>query len=83
MAKEYKACQSCGTPFDKLPSPEGKSDNEMYCTMCWKDGAFVHPDVTLEEMEKGVFEQIQKHTNYPAFIIKKHIKSIKKLERWK
>ncbi len=81
--KNYKQCQSCGTPFNKLPENEKVSENEMYCTLCWKDGEFIYPDLTLERMQKEVYDKILEFTNYPKFIVKTHVDSIKNLERWK
>ncbi len=80
--KKYKACQSCSLPFDKDPNPETR-EHEMYCGMCYKDGSFTNPNMTLEEMEEYVFEKAVEHTTYPKFLIRQHVKTIKNLERWK
>lgn len=82
MAKEYKSCQSCTIPFENDPNPELRSSN-MYCSMCFKDGGFTQPGLTLEEMEKQVIEFASKHTKYPIFLIKQHAKTVKNYERWK
>ncbi len=82
MSKEYKSCQSCSIPFKNDPNPE-KKEHEMYCSMCYQEGEFTMPDLTLEEMEELVFDKAVEHTTFPKFLIKQHVKTIKNLERWK
>jgi len=47
-------CQSCGMPFDEAhlkymaKEPDG-SDSE-YCTYCYKDGEFLEPEATVNDM---------------------------------
>ena len=52
-------CQSCGMPFDEghkeLIAKEKDGSDSIYCTYCYKDGAFLNPDATVADMvEMGV-----------------------------
>lgn len=52
--KEVPMCQSCGLPFNEehvhfiATRPDGSKS--IYCTNCYKDGKFIHPNMTMEEM---------------------------------
>lgn len=57
--KQPDFCQSCGMPFDashqELIAKEQDGSNSEYCIYCYKDGAFLQPDATVEHMvELGV-----------------------------
>ena len=47
-------CQSCGMPlsaeFANLGTEADGSFSEIYCTICYEDGEFTMPDLTLEDM---------------------------------
>ncbi|MDL2271290.1 zinc ribbon domain-containing protein, partial [Methanobrevibacter sp. OttesenSCG-928-I08] len=45
-------CNSCGRPMIKEDYGTNKdgSLNEDYCNECFKDGEFIEPDITLNEM---------------------------------
>ncbi len=52
-------CQSCGMPFDnaheELIAKEKDGSCSLYCTYCYKDGEFLNPDATAQDMvEMGV-----------------------------
>jgi len=52
-------CQSCGLPFDAqhedMRANEADGTKSPYCTDCYKDGQFLQPDATVEDMiEVGV-----------------------------
>lgn len=55
-----KQCQSCGMPLhtkkagDCRGSEKDGSKSEKWCKLCYKKGAFIGPDCTLEEMKKIV-----------------------------
>ena len=56
---EMKFCQSCGMPFDEAHSQfiakEADGSGSVYCTYCYKDGAFLDPGATVGDMvEMGV-----------------------------
>jgi len=46
-------CQSCGMPIsqpDLVGTEADGSKCEKYCVYCYKDGKFIQPDATLEQM---------------------------------
>jgi hypothetical protein len=47
-------CQSCGLPFNEehahFIATEPDGSKSIYCTNCYKDGKFIHPNLTMEEM---------------------------------
>lgn len=47
-------CQSCGLPFNKehahFIAAEPDGSRSIYCTNCYKDGKFIEPDLSMEEM---------------------------------
>ena len=48
-----KVCQSCGYPLQKEEDEGTNADgtrNEEYCSMCFKDGKFIQPDISMEGM---------------------------------
>ena len=55
-----KQCQSCGMPLitkkagDCRGEEKDGSKSELWCKLCYENGAFVGPDCTLEEMKKIV-----------------------------
>ena len=56
---EIKYCQSCGMPFDEAHkafiAKNANGSDSFYCTYCYKDGEFLNPDATIEDMvEMGV-----------------------------
>ncbi len=48
------SCQSCGLPIDG-PSQCGTEEDGTrtpdYCNMCYEDGVFVEPDISMAEMK--------------------------------
>ncbi len=82
MAKPM--CQSCGQPLkddnrgtekDGLPATE-------YCNLCYMNGVYVDPDITLEEMQAKCIEAMKK-MHFPAFMAKHIAKNqVPKLKRW-
>lgn len=51
---EVKMCQSCGLPFNEehahFIAKEPDGSKSIYCTNCYKDGKFIDPDLSMEEM---------------------------------
>ena len=84
--KKFKRCQSCGMPFSKDPKEGGTNSdgtkNNIYCSYCFENGEFTQPDISLEEMENLVKENLQK-MGIPGFIAKLLTRGTSKLERWK
>ena len=51
--EQMNVCQSCGYPLQKAEDKGTNADgtrNEEYCSMCFKDGNFLQPDITLKGM---------------------------------
>lgn len=48
-----KACQSCGMPLkheDQYGTDEQHGKTDEYCKYCYKEGAFIQPNLTMEQM---------------------------------
>jgi hypothetical protein len=84
--KTYTNCQSCGMPLSKDPEMGGtKADGTkslMYCSYCYKQGAFTQPDIKVDEM-KAFCKQKLKEMGFPGFLAGFFTMGIPKLERWK
>ena len=80
-----KSCQSCGLPMDKDPQGGGTnadgSKSSVYCSYCYRDGAFVQPEWTLADMQQYALGALKKQ-GIPEFLGKMLVKEIAKLERW-
>jgi hypothetical protein len=83
MAKLY---QSCSMPLNKDPKGGGTeadgSKSDTYCSLCYEDGAFVHPDFSVDQMQAHCVEQLQKQ-GMPKVMAWLFTRGIPKLERWK
>lgn len=57
-------CQSCGMPLDKDPQHGGTekdgSKSKLYCSLCYKDGAFIGGNCTVAQMQDIVEEAMKK-----------------------
>jgi hypothetical protein len=86
MEKSYKNCQSCGMPLKR--DEEGGGTNadgtksSMYCSLCYRNGEFITPDMTVDEMKELVKGKL-KEFGFPGFLAGFFTKNIPKLERWK
>jgi hypothetical protein len=51
---EIQMCQSCGLPFNEehahFIAIEPDGSKSIYCTNCYKDGKFIDPDLSMEEL---------------------------------
>jgi len=81
-------CQSCGIPFNEEHRAKGlialKEDGtyEDYCTLCYKDGSFTQPDMTMQEMIDLAIEAIT--PQFGAEMAKKMTEElIPTLRRWR
>lgn len=80
-------CQSCSFPMKKDKQGGGTnkdgSINKTYCSMCYKEGRFISPEIkTAKEMQKFCVEQMKKE-GMNGFVAWLATRSIPKLERWK
>ncbi|MFO7657111.1 MAG: zinc ribbon domain-containing protein [Bacteroidales bacterium] len=84
--KTYKNCQSCGMPLSKDPENGGTEKDGtksiMYCSYCYKDGAFTQPDFSADDMKKFCKGKM-KEMGFPGFLAGFFTMGIPKLERWK
>ena len=88
MKKQF--CQSCGMPMSKdeeFGTNEDGTLNNEYCSYCFKNGAYIDADITMNEMLKMGLKGIDENTEMSKlmkFMIKKMYPfQIKKLKRWK
>ncbi len=82
-------CQSCGMPLGDMPdeflgtNADG-SKSEEYCSYCYNNGAFINPNMTLEQMietaSKGWSDQDPNVSYEQALEVSKM--NIPGLKRW-
>lgn len=79
-----KFCQSCTMPIDNIEdrgTEKGGSKSELYCKYCYKDGALINPDMTIDEMKTIVTTQMKK-LNLPDSLIQQSLGMLPQLKRW-
>lgn len=87
MMRNYKYCQSCGYPMNKVPNGGGTekdgSINKKYCHMCYENGEFLTPPEvdTAKKMQKFCVDQMKEYgiNGFMAWLLTRRIS---KLERW-
>ena len=81
-----KFCQSCMMPLNKDPNHGGTeadgSKSQKYCSLCYRDGAFLWPDATAKDMQALVVEKLTEKGK-PRLLTWFFTRSIPKLERWR
>ncbi len=79
-------CQSCGMPLDKDPKGGGsEKDGSLsitYCSLCYQDGEFIHPTVSVAEFQAHCVEALV-NKGMPKIMAWAFTRGIPKLERWK
>ena len=79
-------CQSCGMPLKRDLKGGGTdargSHSTKYCSHCYEDGAFLQPDITVDEMKQLVVDKV-KEMKIPGFIGRLFTRGIPRLERWR
>ncbi len=81
-----KQCQSCGMPLEDGKNSGTEKDgskSKKYCSYCYKDGAFVSPDMTIEEMKQVLDDTIGKEGIKGKILAWLGKMQLPKLERWK
>ena len=77
-------CQSCTMPIDNIndrgTEKDGSKSSE-YCKYCYQQGAFINPDMTMEQMRSFLATQMQK-MNIQTDIIQKSLDILPYLKRW-
>jgi hypothetical protein len=84
---EKRRCQSCGMPISEDPASRGTelngSPSELYCPMCYRDGAFTKPDLTVEEMVRMSIDYMSTRMGFdPAEAERLSREFIPGLQRW-
>jgi len=84
-----KQCQSCGMPLktkngDMRGTEKDGSKSELYCTLCYADGAFIGPDCTVEQMIAIVDKALRDEGWNPLmrWMAKKQIPHLKRWQRY-
>jgi hypothetical protein len=79
-------CQSCGMPLSKDKGGGGTnsdgSKNPEYCSHCYQNGAFIEPDITLEQMQEKVRNMMKNDMHLPGFVARHFTKDMPNLKRW-
>jgi len=86
MFKPKNPCQSCGMPLARDPHGGGKNldgtVNKEYCSLCYHQGAFREPSMTVDAMMDLVHSKLNDMW-IPSFIGKYFTRSIPQLKRWR
>lgn len=83
-----RQCQSCGMPLhttkagDCRGSEADGTRSETWCSLCYRDGAFIDPDCTLEEM-RAIVESALMENGSGRVMRWLAQRQIPKLERWR
>lgn len=82
MARQM--CQSCSMPlYDKvLGTEKDGSPSQKYCRLCYQDGAFTTPNMSMREMQDIVVQVLNKEKHWPRPIARLASRQIPRLERW-
>lgn len=85
--KVYKQCQSCGMPLqgrqgDQRGTEADGSKSNKYCHLCYKDGGFCNPNMTLDEM-KDITENALKEKGWIKPLRMLALWQLPSLKRWK
>lgn len=79
-------CESCGMPLTKDPNGGGSEADESlstkFCSICYENGAFRHPNVTVGEFQKHCVDALAEK-GMPRIMAWAFTRGIPKLERWK
>lgn len=86
MPKYEKFCQSCSMPLKdgEMSGTEADGSKSMkYCQLCYRNGHFISPDMTMDDMKKILDESVGKEGlmgKLKAFMGKM---MLPRLERWR
>lgn len=79
-------CQSCSMPLKKDLQGGGTNTDgtksTRYCSLCYRDGQFQHPDFTAKQMQAFCVEQLCKK-GMPRLMAWLFTRGIPKLECWR
>lgn len=78
-------CQSCGMPLNKDPlgggSEEDGTKSSTYCSLCYENGGFKHPDVSVAEFQEYCVAALVEK-GMPKIMAWAFTRGIPKLKRW-
>lgn len=77
-------CQSCSMPIDDIAvrgTEKDGSKSSEYCKYCYEKGAFISPDLSLDQMKTIVKTELEKRQSSPD-IIQHAVDSLPHLKRW-
>lgn len=73
-------------PLRRDPGGGGRnadgSRNDDYCSLCFRDGAFVDPAMTLEAMQSLVAGKLRE-MGFPGFLARWIAARTRRLKRWR
>lgn len=79
-------CQSCGMPLKKDPQGGGTnadgSKSARFCSLCYADGRFRHPDFSVKQMQAHCVDALRKK-GMPHVLAWLFTSGIPRLERWR
>ena len=82
-----KCCQSCGLPFNEehahFIAKETDGTDSIYCTLCYKDGKFVSPNISMDEMIEIQLPQLVGKLGTEMEVRKQLHEFLPTLKRWK
>ena len=64
----WRICQSCAAPLirtEDLGTNADGSRSTEYCSRCYQQGTFVHPEMTLHQMLDLVIDEMTDHHHMP------------------
>lgn len=78
-------CQSCGMPLNKDPEGGGSeadgTRSTTYCSICYENGDFRHPGVSVEEFQAHCVDALAAK-GMPRIMAWAFTRGIPKLDRW-
>jgi hypothetical protein len=80
-----KYCQSCCMPLDYdhvLGTESDGSPSHEYCKYCYQNGAFINPEMTLDEM-KAMDRRQMELRHIPEGVIAMTLAMLPALKRWR
>ncbi|RTE06741.1 zinc ribbon domain-containing protein [Paenibacillus whitsoniae] len=82
----HKNCQSCGMPLVSREGHQGGTEvdgtrSTSYCKICYQNGKFTAPDMTLEQMREIVKQKLGEF-GIPKFLRGLFTRNLHKLDRW-
>lgn len=87
MLAKQLICQSCGKPLDRPAdhgTEAGGNPSQEYCSICYKQGAFTQPSITMEQMIDKTANVMAIQMGIPQPKAKELVGTyMPKLKRWK